>query len=356
MKKVLCMGLSFCLLFTGCGLLPEEEEMRTAPVIREISDDYFTTATVMTGDVIDYFTVQGKYQKEESQTLTLSSDGEELKNLYVAVGDKVKAGDVLAELTVGDLDQKLSDQQALCDEYLKTQEYYESLVAVEEEREKLAKQYGKEYDDSVLTDRKQKLEDASDKYYIADVKLGEIEEQLNKKRLVSGITGVITEVEYLHGWDWGKNTGVKISVESESYGFVFTTDEVDSFPIGAVCEVDLQNGSVINAEVVKAVATNDAGTMVKVTMEPLSDTDAPISGMTGTIKVVKQEVDNVTYVPAGALRKIGEEYAVYVVNADGMRERRIVEIGLKATGNATSDDNRVEIISGVTAGEEVIIR
>ena len=355
MKKVLIFVLCLVLL-TGCGLLPEEEELKTAPVMKEISEEYFTTATVKKGDVVDYFTVQGKYQKQESQTLTLSSNGEELKNLYVSVGDTVNAGDVLAELTVGDLDSELSEQEAYCESLLMEQEYLESLVSIEESRKELAEKYGKDYDETELNNREERLENVNDTYYVADVKLGEISEELDSRRLTAGINGVVTEIEYMHGWDWKKNTGVKISIESEDYGFVFTTDEVDSFEIGTVAEIELADGSIINAEVVKAVATNDQGTMIRVTMEPVQENTSPAVGQSGTIKVVKEAVTDAVYVPYGALRKIGDEYAVYVVNADGMRERRIVEVGLIASGKATSDDNRAEILSGVSVGEEVIIR
>jgi len=74
MRKVVCFILCLSMfLVTGCGLLPEEEELRKAPVIQSIDEEYFTTVTVKTGDVVDYFSVRGKYQKQETQTLQLSS-------------------------------------------------------------------------------------------------------------------------------------------------------------------------------------------------------------------------------------------------------------------------------------------
>ncbi len=357
MRKVVCFILCLSMfLVTGCGLLPEEEELRKAPVIQSIDEEYFTTVTVKTGDVVDYFSVRGKYQKQETQTLQLSSWEEELKDLYVAVGDRVSSGDVLAELTVGDLDSQIEEQQKVCDECLREKEYVSTLVSLENERKDLAKKYKRDYDKEVLENLKARLEKAEDNYYIADLKLGELQAQLDKKRLVSGINGVVTEIEYTHGWDWNKNTGVVITVESEKYGFVFTTDQVDSFEIGTVCEIEMDNGEILNAEVITSVATNDQGTMVKVTMEPILTNAAIIAGDMGTIKVTKAAVSNVVYVPYGSLRKIGDDYAVYVVNQDGLRERRIIKVGLIVSGRAISDDNRVEVIEGVSVGEEVIIR
>jgi len=263
---------------------------------------------------------------------------------------------VLAELTVGDLDSQIEEQQKVCDECLREKEYVSTLVSLENERKDLAKKYKRDYDKEVLENLKARLEKAEDNYYIADLKLGELQAQLDKKRLVSGINGVVTEIEYTHGWDWNKNTGVVITVESEKYGFVFTTDQVDSFEIGTVCEIEMDNGEILNAEVITSVATNDQGTMVKVTMEPILTNAAIIAGDMGTIKVTKAAVSNVVYVPYGSLRKIGDDYAVYVVNQDGLRERRIIKVGLIVSGRAISDDNRVEVIEGVSVGEEVIIR
>ena len=60
-----------------------------------------------------------------------------------------------------------------------------------------------------------------------------------------------------------------------------------------------------------------------------------------------EEHANVVLIPAPALVREGEETAVFVVVGD-KAQRRPVEIGL-------SDDMHVEIVTGVKAGEMVIV-
>ncbi len=78
--------------------------------------------------------------------------------------------------------------------------------------------------------------------------------------------------------------------------------------------------------------------------------------MKGQIVFEVNSARNVTYVPYGALRVMGDQYAVYVLNKDGMREMRYVEVGMIVKGSIESGENRVEIKSGVNPGEVVIVR
>jgi multidrug efflux pump subunit AcrA (membrane-fusion protein) len=72
-----------------------------------------------------------------------------------------------------------------------------------------------------------------------------------------------------------------------------------------------------------------------------------LSGMNAEVEVVAGEARNAVLVPIQALREIApDQYAVFVVGADGDLEMRIVEVGLKDFVNA-------EILSGLETGEAI---
>ena len=67
------------------------------------------------------------------------------------------------------------------------------------------------------------------------------------------------------------------------------------------------------------------------------------------VEVVAGEAQNALLVPVQALRELGEDqYAVFVVDADGELELRPVEVGLQDYVNA-------EIVSGLQRGEVVSV-
>ena len=41
MKKVSVLALAAVVLLSGCGLLPAEEELRKAPIVKSVEEEYF---------------------------------------------------------------------------------------------------------------------------------------------------------------------------------------------------------------------------------------------------------------------------------------------------------------------------
>jgi len=87
----------------------------------------------------------------------------------------------------------------------------------------------------------------------------------------------------------------------------------------------------------------------KVVLEFIDREKKVRSGMTADVSILTDKRENVVAVPTRAVMAEGEEQSVRVLNKDGSVETRTVTTGLRGS------DGRIEIISGIEEGEEVIV-
>ena len=71
-------------------------------------------------------------------------------------------------------------------------------------------------------------------------------------------------------------------------------------------------------------------------------------GMFAQVRLVVQEAQDTFVVPLDALRNYNDEVAVFIVTADNIAVRRIVQTGL-------ANDNDIQITAGLMAGDQVIV-
>ena len=71
-------------------------------------------------------------------------------------------------------------------------------------------------------------------------------------------------------------------------------------------------------------------------------------GMFAQVRLVVQEAQDTFVVPLDALRNYNDDAAVFVVTADNIAVRRIVQTGL-------ANDNDIQITAGLMAGDQVIV-
>jgi RND family efflux transporter MFP subunit len=85
-----------------------------------------------------------------------------------------------------------------------------------------------------------------------------------------------------------------------------------------------------------------------VTVTPLDDDYLLRSGMYANVSLLINEKQETLLVPRAAVTEVAGQETVYVVNGDNTVEQRAVTTGLE-------EDGRVEVLSGLTAGEQVVI-
>ncbi len=361
MKKVIGLTLVFILLLNGCAFLPEEEELRTAPMVETMEEEYFTTATVERGDIANYISCVCKYDFQEYQQLAFSVrvNFDNIEATYVREGDKVKAGDVLAKLYLEEQEDELQKLQDSCDSYADELAFQESLLAIEQERQSLAKRYGRKYDTTNLENLEAKVKGLEESLYVEQIRLDELMAELEGYRLVAGIDGVVSMVQSIRPWENLRAGQTYITLHSENRVFAGTIDNTDAIQIGDVLQVSAME-SIYDCEVVRIVRKAEDDKNMTIHLTPLNPDEILDVGegttITGKIKLVTEEVKDVVCVPTGALRTIDGKTAVYVVDAEGMRTIRYIEIGLSVSGKLGEGENMTEVISGLEPGEQVIIR
>lgn len=353
--KLGCMTMAAVMLFGGCSLFPEEEELRKAPIVSTMEEDYFRTAEVKTGDVVEKLNFYSTYRKKKSASYSFAKVDRDtfLEEIYVKQGETVKAGTVLAQLSLGSLEEEITAAQEAYDNYASSIEYTSTMLEFERERKKVAKDYGKKYEEEYLKSLEDKLERLEDSMYIAELKLNEVKDKLKERQLVAEFDGVVTFVKKFDGWHWLRAGEELVKVESEGFGFVLSTDMDEVFNLGREVTITTENG-IYDAKV-EEVAELDKNRS-SVILDVINPNELLVENMRGQISFEVNSARNVTYVPYGALRVMGDQYAVYVLNKDGMREMRYIEVGMIIKGSIEPGENRVEVKSGVNPGEVVIVR
>jgi macrolide-specific efflux system membrane fusion protein len=90
------------LLLSGCSLLPEEEELRTAPVVSAYEAEEYKYVLVTQGDMILKEDMVCFYEPTQEESLSFAVGGEYYGTVYVKAGDTVKRG-IAGELDLEDV-------------------------------------------------------------------------------------------------------------------------------------------------------------------------------------------------------------------------------------------------------------
>ena len=353
-RKVACVLLSAVLL-TGCSIFPKEDSMRKAPVNQTaIETQYFTVATVERGDVSSGYTAFCTYGTSKTENLAFSVPWENLTGLYVELGDPVYEGELLAEITLGSLEQDIEECEKTCKQIDSDLKYYTQMLGFETERKNLAKQYGKKYDTTTFDNLTLKKSELESQKIVADLKLAETKEKLKGRRLYASFNGVVTFVQNMNPWE-RTNTNTFITIKSTDNGFLSTVDDPSYFKEGEVYNLETEK-DIIPCTLMSITDLKQPAGRASLLFLPVDQSLEIAAGTNASVRIPIEESKNVLYIPTAALRTIDGKYAVYVVNSSGMREIRYIEIGLSVNDYAADKLSRTEVRSGLSEGEQIVLR
>lgn len=373
-------------LLSACRLLPEEEVLPAAPVIRDYEAEDYKYVTVMRGDLISTTNITTYYSLTKKQNLSFPLGGMYIDTVNVTVGQQVKTGDELASLEQDDIQTQLTAQRHEINVLnkqskhlketleLELSQYSSMLVSVEQQLQQLQAAVPTEEEaDSVqqqidaLLLQKESLEQRSisaqnnydrqmetinDSLYVAYLRMDELNTTLENRMLIAGMDGVVTFVEEVVEGQRSVGDQRFITVaDLSSAAFTVDAKYASYLPIGTevtiTCNKQEQEAVVVDAA--------DLGIDVSDTEEPepvylkLKEPDPSLEDYDkGTLNLILEQRSDVLYVQKEAIQNADSDPFVYLMDEDGLRTMQSVTTGM-------STDEFVEIIAGLSEGDYVIV-
>lgn len=313
----------------SCSLFPAEEEV-LAPPLTAPKEVTYRTHIVEKGTLVDSIILNGTYVSCESYELSFEKRAGYLSEICVDAGDKVEKGQVLAKLDSDSLEKNIARQKLVVER---------ASIAL-----KAAKNNPGATADSIRL--------AEIDYQLQKLTLDDYEDELAKQVIYAPADGMISYLAKNSVGDYVSARSTMMTlVDPDALQLQCTGDEIHQFELGqevivTMEKVDYAGKIVVTPSSMPYEMQQEGKAYLRIEMlDELPEGN--YLGKTATIKMIRQQKDDVIMVPRNVVTMYGGESYVQVLE-DGVKVERIVQTGIK---NSTE----IEIISGLEEGEEVII-
>lgn len=364
-------ALLLTMSFAGaCSLLPVEEEAPPPPVIRSYEKVEYRFAEVSRGDIVETKRITCQYSPALEETLSFSVGGVLIESVYVSSGDVVKKGDILAVLESGLLSSQIDNQtleleklklgrSQLTDTYklnleaetIKLESLREELESAGEGERHMLELQAEAQEKAIATLAKNyrlQLDVYDTRIKASSEKLADLNSQMEKRKLIAGIDGTVTYVKETNPYSTSvENEKFIIIADKTSSVFIVSGDDASYLKPGDAVSVLLSNeyreATVVDATEL-GLEPSDRLAYIR-----LNETAFDIKERaTGSITLELDRRDGVLYVPRSAVKSANGKSIVYMLSEDGIKTMREIKTGFEA-------ENKVEIISGLDLGDQVIV-
>ena len=337
---------------------------------------------VVRGPLTNSLTIAGQFQPYQEVDLHAKVSGY-IRWIKVDIGDRVRQGQVLAELEVPELQDQLQGAQA---EVRHTQSEIEraqsEVVSAASTHAALHAAYTRLLEASKerpgliaeqeLDDARAKDQESEAQIGVANASLDAMQQQLgvsradshrietltNYEQIISPFNGVVT-MRYA---DTGSliQSGTSSNTQSMPVVRVAQSDllrlrmpvpesDVPYIHEGGDVQVKVNStGKVFDGKIVRFARALDSDTRTMLTEVDVPNADLTLSpGMYAETIIQLQQRGDAVFLPAQAVVQSGDQAFVLVVDASHHVEKRIVALGIQTA-------NRVEITRGLRVGEQVI--
>ncbi len=341
--------VSCMLALCGCNL-KQEDDKASILVTNDATSSYEMTQA-QKGKIQKTKVLVANYQQVRSENLSFNVNGRRLEGVYVSMGDTVEKGDLLAEVYCDDEKEELANLEYR----IKTQEMKIEHLREQKELEltQLSRKQGSmsatEYEASVVAvEDKYRIqtEDLEDAIYVERMQYDELYWFVEGCKIYATMDGTIT---YLRDTgssfvSWGGN---KVLTISDSAECAFLCDDVEYasyFTVGDTYVFATSNG--VEYETVLTEVDEDEKIMRFELAVPQYNMTL---GQRVLYSLVLEEKEDALSIPKNAVYYAGDKAYVYYFDEEGNRQIKSITVGLQA-------DSRVEVLEGLTEGEEVILR
>jgi len=320
-------------LAAGCSLLPPEDEPEPLPEIRTPKISQKPEYPVKRGTLELTVSGTGKLLSEREENLFFTEDNRRIVGVYAQAGDRVKKGQVLAELDTGDLENQILRKE----------------IELEKAGLDLKLKLRDASGDGDMLLRKQKLD-----YELLKAELDELRGKLEASKLTAPYDGTLVSFTAKTG-DLSKayeKIGQIADMNDLVVAVQFAPNSLEDIAPGMDAIVSINAMGDFRGKVRRLpVASGQGGDEDSLDARVLIDLETfPQDAGYGTplsAAVVVERRENVLTIPLAALRKQNSRYYVIVSGEDGSKGEVDVEIGIQ-----TSTD--VEIIRGLEEGQKVV--
>lgn len=327
---------------SGCSLLPKENEEEILPTITPPKLSEKPTYEVVTATLESKVQAVGKVMATKEENLFFTGGGQggsfRLKGIYVEAGQKVEAGELIAELDVSEKERELRRarlefrrEELAMIEVLRKQDEYEP-----EELEQLKVDF--ELKRTTLVELEETI--ASAKLYapfagtIVSVKAksGDMIEAYKPVAVISDLSKLAIAAkpsrENLSKIAVGMDAVVSLGTAGQHPGKVQRLPEEQQSGGGNNEEDSIENYMIVELEKWPEGATR---------------------GMPLNVTVITNRIENAIVIPPAALRSYGGRSYVQVVDEEGNKAEVDVEVGMQTS-------TQVQIVKGLQPGQKVVGR
>lgn len=328
-------------MLAGCSLLPdepEEEDLMQQIQLPQISKkpEYEVTTQTLETKV----TGSGKLLSTEEKTLYFTLGDRRIKKLYVSPGDRVEAGQPIAELDVEDLRKQLRTQKLA---FQKEELAMKELLRQRDEMDPI------EFETRRLQFEEQRQA------------LADLENDIAQAVLTAPFAGTVVSLSVQEGGQVKAYDPVCVIANPKELiaAVSLSRNDLNKVAVGMEARISINNVGEVKG-VVKALPSSvqERDPWNQPQVERLDQyllvevPDLPETATRGTplsAEIIINRKENAVVIPLAALRTIGTRTYVQVVEPDGSKREVDVKVGQQTSTVA-------EILEGLSPGQKVVGR
>lgn len=358
MKKKSCMILFALLMVSsiaGCGKNVDETPLVVIEQDQEQTAYDFGIASKE--DVIATKRIKCVYKQMRDQEVSFSLSGKKIDKVFVEKGDSVKKGDLLAQLSGGNLD----DQIQQLEYYIKRNEMLKEHAEVNEELEISQRWVNAIYhgakngvEDDVKDIQKNyryMQEDYDDALELDRMELAKLKAEKSASFVYAEMDGTVYQIkDRLEGSTSEKDKVIMTIVDGTECLFETSNPEyIKYYHEGDLISLQISTTGAAGDYEVTPWNMQEWGDTQYFSIVSGPENDGIEVGTSGYMQLVLEKKEDTLSVPRDAVYKAGDKYYVYVMGENGMKEVVWITAGIYG-------DSRVEVLEGLSEGDKVILK
>jgi len=356
-KKSFMILLAFIMATAAVGCGNDVEEAPLVVIEQDQEETAYNFGMATKDDVILTKRIKCVYKQMRDQEVSFGVSGKRIDKVFVEKGDSVKKGDLLAQLSGGNLDDRIQqlEYNIKRNEMLKrhaevnedldisqrwvTAIYHGAKNNVEEDVKDIQKNYRymqEDYDDSLELDR---------------MELAKLKAEKSASFVYAEMDGTVYQIkDRLEGSTSEKDKVIMTIVDGTECLFETSTPEyIDKFHEGDMIAMNISTSGAAGDYEVTPYNISEWGETQYFSVVSGPENDGIEVGTSGYMTLILEQKKDVLSVPRDSVYKAGDKYYVYVLGDDGMKVVTWITVGVYG-------DNRVEVLDGLSEGDKVILK